>query len=327
MTAAPLPTSLLAELGPYGRGEGVQCGVSLAPYTSFRIGGPAASLLTVERLSHLVAVLDILHRRQVPFLMLGGGTNVLISDAGVPDLVVLNHCHQIHWPATPATTLLVRTDSGAPLAGLARGAIKHHLAGLAWAASVPGTVGGAVVGNAGAHGGCVADNLHSASLWEDGQVQEVPSADLQYAYRCSRLKSVACTPGLGPVVLAATFHLDPDPEGKDAALADRFIAHRRLTQPVDKSAGSIFKNPPGDYAGRLIEALGLKGFAVGGAMVSPLHANFIVNRGDATAAQVVRLMNHIRSAVYEHFAVVLEPEILLVGDWSAGPRLSPLPAV
>lgn len=326
MTVAPLPDSLVAELGPYGR-RGVQSGVPLSLHTSFRIGGPAASLLTVERLSHLVAVLNILHRRQVPFLMLGGGSNVLISDAGVPELVVLNHCRQVHWPAAPATPLLVRADSGASLAGLARGAIKHHLAGLAWAASVPGSVGGAVVGNAGAHGGCVADQLLSTSLWEDGQVKEVPSTDLRYAYRWSRLKGEVASPGLGPVVLTATFQLEADPEGKDAALANHFIAHRRLTQPVDKSAGSIFKNPPGDYAGRLIEALGLKGFAIGDAMVSPIHSNFIVNRGDATAAQVARLMNHIRTTVYEHFGVILEPEILFVGDWSAGPRLSPLPTV
>jgi UDP-N-acetylmuramate dehydrogenase len=326
MTVAPLPPSLLAELNPYGR-QGVQRDVSLAPHTSFRIGGPAASLLTVERLSHLVAVLDILARCQVPFLILGGGTNLLVSDAGVPDLVVLNHCRQITWPAATAVTPEVRADSGAALAGLARSAIKRRLAGLAWAASVPGTVGGAVVGNAGAHGGCIADNLQSARLWEDGRVHEVAAADLQYAYRRSRLKGLGAATGQETVVLAATFHLQVDPEGKDAALAEQYIAHRRHTQPVDKSAGSIFKNPTGDYAGRLIEALGLKGFAIGGAAVSPLHANFIVNRGDATAADVVRLINHVRTAVYDHFAVVLEPEILFVGDWSSGPQLSPLPVI
>ncbi len=324
MTEGPLSASLLSALAPHGR-QGVQKNAALAPYTSFRIGGPAAHLLVVERLSHLVAALSLLYERQMPFLMLGGGTNVLISDAGVRDLVILNHCRQVTWPAATAAVPHVHAESGVALAGLARTAIKRHLGGLAWAASIPGTVGGAVVGNAGAHGGCIADNLYSASLWEGGLVHDVPAADLEYAYRRSRLKGRVAAAGQGAVVLAATFHLKNDPAGEDAVLADRFIAHRRRTQPIDKSAGSIFQNPAGDYAGRLIEALGLKGFAIGDAAVSPLHANFIINRGQATAADVVRLMNHIRLAVYEQFAVVLEPEILFVGDWSVGPTLTPLP--
>ena len=131
-------------------------------------------------------------------------------------------------------------------------------------------------------------------------------------------------PGFGPVILDATFQLQPDPEQTASARARRFIAHRRRTQPVDKSAGSIFKNPAGDHAGRLIEAAGLKGTRIGGASVSSQHANFIINRGDATAADVVHLINHIRRHVYQRFGIILEPEIQFIGDWCRGPDLEPI---
>lgn len=305
--------ALFAELAPFGR-YGVQRQALLAPFTSFRIGGPAEALLTVQRLDHLTGALDVLWRRQVPFLLLGGGSNVLISDAGVSALVILNQCRQIAWPEQNDPAPCVRAESGAPLAGLARNAIKRGLGGLAWAASIPGAVGGAVVGNAGAHNDCLADHLLSAVLWENGRTQETAAADLDFAYRRSRLKPLAAQPGLGPVVLAATLQLWPDPGGADAILAERFIEHRRRTQPVDKSAGSIFKNPEGDYAGRLIEAAGLKGHTIGGASVSMLHGNFIVNQGDATANDVLRLIEHIRRAVLDRFGVLLEPEIQMIGN-------------
>lgn len=307
-----MPPALLAELAPFGR-YGVQRGALLAPFTSFRIGGPAEALLTVQRLHHLTAALDALWRWQVPFLLLGGGSNMLVSDAGVSGLVILNQCRQIDWPAADDPTPCVRAESGAALAGLARAALKRGLGGLAWAVSIPGAVGGAVVGNAGAHNGCLADQLVGAALWENGRVQETAAGDLAFGYRRSRLKDLVARPGLGPVVLAATLRLWPDPDGTDAVRAETFIEHRRRTQPVDKSAGSIFKNPAGDYAGRLIEAAGLKGHTIGGASVSALHGNFIINQGDATAADVMRLMEHIGQTVYDRFGVHLEPEIQVVG--------------
>ncbi len=326
----PLSPALLAELAPFGR-HGVQRDVALAPFTSFRIGGAAEALLTVQHGDHLAAALNVLWRWETPALVLGGGSNVLISDAGIAGLVILNQCRQIKWPerdgggaskttevVTTVVTTVVTAESGAALAGLARNAIKRGLGGLAWAVAIPGSVGGAVVGNAGAHNGCLADNLLSASLWENGHVQETQAADLGFAYRRSRLKPVVADSGRlapGPTVLAATLRLWPDPDGSDAARAETFVEHRRRTQPVDKSAGSIFKNPEGDYAGRLIDAAGLKGHAVGGASVSSLHGNFIINHGDATADDVVRLMDHIRQTVHDRFGILLEPEIQLLGDW------------
>ncbi|HEY54496.1 MAG TPA: UDP-N-acetylmuramate dehydrogenase [Caldilineae bacterium] len=316
----PPSSDLLAALTPFGR-YGVELETPLAPHTSFRIGGPAAALLTINRLAHLEAALDTLHSHKTPFLLLGGGSNVLISDAGVPGVVILNQCRQIQWPQDDAEPLLVQVEAGASLAGLSRAAIQRGLAGLAWAVSIPGTVGGAIVGNAGAHGGCIADVLYSVQLWEDGRVSVVPASQLQFEYRSSSLKRPTDQSAPGPVVLSATFRLRPDPAGAEAQRAQSYIAHRRRTQPVDKSAGSIFKNPPGDYAGRLIEAAGLKGLRVGQVSVSALHANFIVTHGQATAAEVVQLMNLMRRRVYERFGVILEPEIQFIGDWSAGPSL------
>ena len=315
------PASLLDDLAPFGR-HGVETDAPLAPYTSFRIGGPAAYLLLVQEMANLVAALDYCRRNQTPFLLLGGGSNVLISDAGVPDLVIVNQCRGIDWLAQEDGRVLATAESGAALAGLARAAIARNLAGLGWAVSVPGTVGGAVVGNAGAHGGCIADNLHQARLWAEGAASAVAAADLQLEYRRSRLKGMVAKPGLGPVVLAASFLLEPDPDGAERARADRYLEHRRRTQPVDKSAGSIFKNPPDDFAGRLIEVAGLKGAQVGGASVSEQHANFIINQGNATAADVVGLMNLIRTTVFTQFGIVLEPEIQFIGDWQHGPTLT-----
>ncbi len=319
-----VPPSLLAQLAPLSR-DGVRCRVALAPLTSFRIGGPAEVLLTVTSLDDLTTALTLLREWQVPFLILGGGSNVLVSDAGVPGVVLINRCRGIRWAVT-ADPPTVTAESGVLLAGLARSAIRRGLAGLTWAVHVPGTVGGAVVGNAGAHGGAIADNLYQVTLWQDGAVVAVPAADLDLGYRSSRLK--AMPPATRPVVLTASFHLGHGDIAAEEAAAAAYTAYRRRTQPVAQSAGSIFKNPPtgtAPTAGYLIEAAGLKGHRIGGAGVSTRHANFIINHGDATAADVVRLMNHVRRTVWDRFGILLEPEIQLVGDWSAGPRLEAVP--
>ncbi len=315
-----VPPSLLAQLAPLSR-DGIRCRVALAPLTSFRIGGPAEVLLTVTSLGELTTALTLLREWQVPFLILGGGSNVLVSDAGVPGVVLINRCRGIHWALT-AEPPTVTAESGVLLAGLARSAIRRGLAGLTWAVHVPGTVGGAVVGNAGAHGGAIADNLYQVTLWQDGAVVEVPAADLELRYRSSRLKALPAA--IRPVVLTATFHLSHGDSAAEEAAAAAYTAYRRRTQPTAQSAGSIFKNPPAGTApaaGYLIEAAGLKGYRLGGAGVSTRHANFIINHGNATAADVVRLMNHIRRIVWERFGILLEPEIQFVGDWSAGPWL------
>jgi UDP-N-acetylmuramate dehydrogenase len=212
-------------------------------------------------------------------------------------------------------------ESGALMAGVARHSVREALTGLEWAVSVPGTVGGAVVGNAGAHGGEVKDVLEYALLMDgEGEVVEYQQQDFAYAYRASRLKKqVALRAGFNSVVLSANFRLTLGDASEIRARAERFLQHRRSTQPVEPSLGSTFVNPPGDYAGRLIEQAGLKGLRVGGAEVSTRHANFIVNPGGvgkATAHDVVRLMAQMQGTVEERFGILLTPEVQFTGEWS-----------
>jgi UDP-N-acetylmuramate dehydrogenase len=192
---------------------------------------------------------------------------------------------------------------------------------------VPGTVGGAVVGNAGAHGGSVADNLLRATLVQpDGRIVEWPATRFQFAYRHSVLKAQLQASGTAPVLLAAAFQLAKADRSQVEARAAEFLAYRRATQPVEPSAGSIFRNPPGDYAGRILDSLGFKGRRHGGAGFSTAHANFIVNHGGATAADVVSLIDEARQAAWSQMAVTLVPEILFVGAWPQLPPYQALPA-
>lgn len=297
--------------------------VSLASLTTFKIGGPADLLITVERIDGLIRLVELARGYGMPYLLLGGGSNVLIADAGIRGLVILNRCRQVTRVAPDSLddageAVLLAAESGAPLAGLARVAIHEGLAGLEWAVSVPGTVGGAVVGNAGAHGGCIADNLREAQILDSqGAVTTWPCAALQYAYRSSRLKSAADPQAAGAVVLSATFRLVHGERPELEASAARFLAHRRATQPTAASVGSIFRNPPGDYAGRLIEAAGLKGMQIGQTQFSPVHANFLVNLGGATAHDVLTAIRLAQDTVAAQFGITLLPEILFVGEFEA----------
>ncbi len=289
--------------------------VPLAEYTTLRVGGPADVLAMPTRSERLAALVADAHAHGVPVTILGGGSNVLVLDGGIRGLVVLNRCRRTRVFTDEDGEPRAWAEAGASLAGLARALIREGLDGLTWAVSIPGTVGGAVVGNAGAHGGAIADVLESATLlFEDGSTREVPASDLAYAYRTSRLKEARERGEPFPVVLAATFRLRRVDPHALRARADEFLAHRRRTQPVEASAGSIFRNPSGDYAGRLIDVAGLKGARVGGAMISPLHGNFIVNVGGARARDVLALIRLARERVREQFGVDLETEILILGE-------------
>ncbi len=312
----------------------------LARHTTFRIGGPADLYAAVTTTEQLAALADLAAAHGVPITVLGGGSNVLVSDSGVRGLVIAVQTRDvavrcgIPGPdgAHPAEGQpYIVADAGVALAGLARWAIKSGWAGLEWAVSVPGTVGGAVVGNAGAHGGDMAGNTAWVQVLLPGQGRQVwPAAEMAFAYRSSRLKVQPAAqdgqpvgadgrPHIRPVVLTVGLHAVPGIVAEMEARAERYLAQRRATQPVEPSAGSIFRNPPGDYAGRLVEASGLKGYRCGGAQVSTRHANFIVNTGQATAGDVVTLINLIRRRVYEHTGIVLVPEILFLGDWGSPP--------
>ena len=295
---------------------------SLARYTAARLGGQADALLEAESTQELVHAVSLAWEHQWPYLILGGGSNILVSDSGVRGLVILNRARQVRFDNTVQPPK-VWAESGANFGLLARQAAQRGLAGLEWAAGIPGTLGGAVVGNAGAHGAdlagilLLAEILHPDSTAQQGEFQrlEWPVEKLEYAYRSSILKRQILQERdrPSPVVLAALLRLEHSTPEQVQARIDEYVAYRKLTQPPGASMGSMFKNPSGDYAGRLIEAAGLKGRKVGDAQISPRHANFIVNVGKARTADVLALMRLAQEEVKRKFGIDLEPEVHLIG--------------
>ncbi|MCC7451262.1 MAG: UDP-N-acetylmuramate dehydrogenase [Anaerolineae bacterium] len=289
-------------------GDRLKINEPLSRYTVARLGGPADALITVETKDLLMRVVYLAWERNWPVRILGGGANVLVSDQGYRGLVVINDARGIAYEDDG----LVTADSGTGLIYLARQTMNRGLSGLEWAISVPGTLGGGIVNNAGAHGGDMAHNLVSAEVLFPRRQPEVwPVERFAYQYRESALKR-SKHPFL---VSSGTLRLSPGYVPAELhARADEFIAHRKRTQPPGASLGSMFKNPPGDYAGRLIEAAGLKGTQIGGVMISPVHANFFVNVGGGTAEDYVKLIRLAQHTVRDRFGVSLELEVELLGE-------------
>jgi UDP-N-acetylmuramate dehydrogenase len=306
-----LRTVLAERLGP----ERVRVAEPLARHTSYRIGGPADLFVSVESAEELAAAVTLARENGVPCFVLGAGSNVLVSDRGVRGLVVQNRARAVTWTER-GDRALVTSESGASLGRLARQAACQGWAGLAWACGIPGTVGGGVVQNAGAHGSCMADVLQSVTILDDGNVtRRMAAGKLGLVYRSSVFRQKT---GRKWVILSAVMGLR---RGDPAQLASRIADHdawRQAHQPTGASCGSVFKNPPGDYAGRLIEAAGLKGECAGGAEIASLHANFFVNTGDATADDVMALIDRVRHEVMLRFGVALELEVELAGEWGQG---------
>ena len=305
MVALVHPVDLLyAKLG-----DKVKENVSLAPYTSARIGGPADILITGESADELARIVKLLHKHEIDYLMLGGGSNVLVSDRGVRGVVVLNRAKGVrfHNGGEPSVTV----ESGVIFSNLANRCASRGLAGLEWAATVPGTIGGAVYGNAGAFGGDMAGNLIWAELLTENGREKFTAEQMGYGYRTSVLKRAE----LDAVVLAAELRLRDSSKEEAMTNIEQFSAHRKATQPPGASMGSMFKNPNGDYAGRLIDAAGLKGIRIGNAEISPLHGNFFINHGTTRADDIRALIELVIKTVKESQGVELELEIELVGDW------------
>ena len=281
-------------------------GERLAPHTSLRIGGPADYFVRVGTERDLVDAIQVAREHELPVFILGGGTNVLVADAGIRGVVLRNSWRE----ATPDGTT-VMASSGTELAHVAATAAKAGIEGLEWMATVPGTVGGAVHGNAGAFGSETADALVEAELMDlNGDTWTAGVEELGYAYRTSALQ------GTPIVCVRARFRGTAGDRAKAVQRIKEMANERMQKQPLAQpNTGSIFRNPPGDHAGRLIEAAGLKGRTIGGAMVSPKHANFIVNVGDAAASDVRALMTVCQDEVQKQFGVTLVPEVELVGEW------------
>lgn len=281
-------------------------------HTSWRAGGPARFYAEPATPDEARGLLAWARAEGLPVAWVGRGTNTLVRDAGFDGLVASYRAQGWQLDEQGETALL-RVEAGAPMAGLARRLGAMGWGGLTWAEGLPGTVGGAVFGNAGCYGGDTAGILHSAELLVDDRLETWPAERLAYGYRTSILKSapLAAAPG-APVIVAATFRLRRGDPAELAAAMAAIAAQRKGKTPSGSSCGSVFKNPPGESAGRLIEAAGLKGRAMGGALISPLHANYIVNTGGATAADILALIDLARAEVARQFAVELELEVRIL---------------
>lgn len=291
-------------------GDRARMNEPLSRHTTSRIGGQADVLVEVSSADDLRDVVQRAWHSRVPVFILGGGANILVGDAGIRGLTVLNKARRLEFPGGGR----VRAESGVLLPTLARECIARGLSGLEWAIGVPGTLGGAVVGNAGAHGRDTAADVKQVwILDESNNVRAWPVEAMGFEYRSSRIKRSAA--GAQYVVLAAEFELASGTRVHLEAKAAEFNEYRRRTQPPGASMGSMFKNPPGDAAGRLIDAAGLKGARIGRAEISTVHANFFVNLGGAQAQDVMGLVHLARTRVREKFGIELELEIELVGEW------------
>ena len=291
------------------RGMALTADAALAPLTTLRVGGPADRLIAVHSRHELEAALGLARDAGVPWFILGNGSDLVVGDAGIRGLVIRNRARNVTIDGRE-----LRADAGTPMALLVRRATDAGLAGLEFGTSIPGTLGGAVWANAGAHGREMKDVVTSVEAWDPtaGEVMRLDSAACAFTYRESRFKHS------GEVVVAATLSLDSDVPDAIAARVAEHQAQRVATQPIaDQNAGSVFRNPPSDHAGRLIDAAGLKGLRIGTASVSRLHANFIVTDGGGRAADVRALGDRVRAEVLARFGIELQYEIEFVGDWPA----------
>ena len=286
--------------------------VSLATLTSFKVGGPAEWLVSPRQITELQASFEWAISQDLPITLLGAGSNLLVSDRGLPGLVICTR-HLRHTHFDPETGQ-VTAAAGEPLVRLAWQAAERGWEGLEWAVGIPGTVGGAVVMNAGAHTSCMGDLLVNAHvLRPNSTTQILAPKDLNYTYRTSILQ------GDGRLVTQATFQLKPgaDP-AKVMARTTQLLKQRHSTQPYNKpSCGSVFRNPKPHAAGWLIEQTGLKGHRIGGATVAERHANFILNCGGATANDIFQLIRYVQHQVEHHWSLKLEPEVKILGDFQA----------
>lgn len=275
----------------------------LAQYTSMKVGGPADYFLEPADRDDLIAVVRYLHHQDVPMMVIGRGSNLLVSDEGFRGVVI---SLEAALSDVRIEGDFVIAESGARMTKLVDFCIQKGFAGMEWAAGIPGTVGGGIVMNAGAHGEQMSDHLVDVQIIRTDDAVVVPKSEASFAYRSSGFRN--------DVVLSARFLF---PRGEREALVrhrSELMRKRNETQPLNlPNAGSMFKNPQGTYAARLIEQAGLKGKRVGGAQISDKHANFIVNLADAKASDVLTLLDLTRRTVYQNTGILLELEVKLVG--------------
>jgi len=280
-------------------------GAKLADYTTFRVGGPAALLAEPETEEALCALLDLVEQKNIPCLLIGNGSNLLVKDGGFDGLA-------IHLGASFAGITAdgdrIQAQAGALLSKTAVFAVDHALAGMAFAHGIPGSLGGAVYMNAGAYGGEMSHIVESVRVWTPEGVKVYSCEDMHFSYRHSRLMDEKA------VVLSAVLKLEKGDEQLIRDEMKKLLTRRKEKQPLEyPSAGSFFKRPAGHFAGALIENAGLKGFAIGGAKISEKHAGFLINFDHATARDVLDVMKAVQDQVFALYGVHLENEVRIVG--------------
>ena len=277
-------------------------------HTTFRIGGPAEVFIMPKSVKQVQMAVKICQEEQIPYFILGNGSNLLVSDRGYRGVIIQmdRNMGEIQVEGTE-----IQAAAGALLSSIAVAARRESLTGFEFAGGIPGTLGGAVVMNAGAYGGEMKDVLKEVTVMDgDGKIFTLPASELEMGYRTSIIKTA------GYLVLSARITLSRGKEEDIKARTREFSEMRTQKQPLDyPSAGSTFKRPEGYFAGKLIMDSGLRGYSVGGAMVSEKHCGFVINKGNATAEDVVSLMKHVTEVVQEKYGVTLEPEVKFLGEF------------
>lgn len=278
----------------------------LALHTTFRIGGPADYYVTVGNTEELQAVLACLQEESEPWYLLGRGSNLLVGDGGFRGCVIsMDGMNEIS-----AEESCITAQAGASLAQAAQTAREHGLAGLEFASGIPGSIGGALVMNAGAYDGSMDLVVKEVTLLQEGRVRTVPAGEMKFSYRHSLLKEIPA------IALSCRMELKPGSPEQILAKMQDFAARRKDKQPLEyPSAGSTFKRPEGMFAGKLIMDAGLRGFRIGGAQVSEKHCGFVINRDHATAADVRGVIEAVRRKVQETAGVRLEEEVIYLGEF------------
>lgn len=299
--------NIVDALRQYVPQENISLQETMAGHTTFRVGGPADCFVKIENENQLIAVLTWLKQREIPYYVLGNGSNLLVSDAGFRGVILqiadkMNHIEVIGEE--------IIADAGVTMSRVARTAWEHGLEGLEFASGIPGTIGGGVTMNAGAYGGEMCQVVAAVRVVDDkGQVLEIPVDEMAFGYRTSVIKSNPY------VVTSVRFKLQAGDKDQIKARMDDFAARRRDKQPLEyPSAGSTFKRPEGHFAGKLIMDAGLAGMQIGGAQVSRKHCGFVINTGDATSADVRTLIGQVQEKVKGQFGVDLEPEVIYLGE-------------
>ncbi|MEH7122954.1 UDP-N-acetylmuramate dehydrogenase [Bacillus sp. JJ1532] len=279
----------------------------LANHTTMKIGGPANLFIEPSSVENIIKTVELLHEYKVGWTAIGRGSNLLISDLGIEGAVIKLGSGLSHMEINGSE---LKVGGGYSIVSLSTQISRKGLSGLEFASGIPGSVGGAVYMNAGAHGSDISNILTKAHiLFEDGKVEWLSNEEMEFSYRTSVLQKKR--PG---IVIEAVFQLQPGDKDKIFEEMQRNKDYRKETQPWNfPCAGSIFRNPLPNYAGKLIEDAGLKGFSIGGAKVSDMHGNFIVNTGNAKAADVLALIQHIKDEIYERFAIKIETEVEIIG--------------